>query len=368
MKFSCQQQALSQAINMVSKAVSGKTTLPILSGIFFEAKDGKLRLIGNDLSLSIETYIDAEVTESGNTVIPARLFSELIKKLPDSDITFDVNESNVAKITCMSSDYKIVGLPGNEYPELPDLEDDRSISIDKALFCNMIRQTSFAISQDESRPILTGALLEMNDGKLSMVAIDGFRMAIKNATIKSDINSKAVVPGRTLNEINKLFSSTDTKGDLKISFDDKQALFSSQHLRVYSRLLAGEFINYNQILPSEYKSLVKVNSDSFLNAIDRSFLMARENKNVAIKIDVKDDYLTISSNSEMGSSVEKIHIKLEGHDLEIGFNPKYLIDALKIIDSEEVFLEFNNNVSPCIIKPTDNEHYTYLVLPCRISK
>lgn len=368
MKFSCQQQALSQAINMVSKAVSGKTTLPILSGIYFEAKESHLKLIGNDLNLSIETYIDAHVEEAGNTVIPARLFSELIKKLPDEEVSFDVNDANVAKITCMSSDYKIVGLPGNEYPELPDLEDNKTISIDKSLFCNMIRQTSFSISQDESRPILTGALLEMSDEKLSMVALDGFRMAIKTATIKSGLNSKAVVPGRTLNEINKLFSGMDIKGDLKISFDDKQALFSSQNLRVYSRLLAGEFINYNQILPSEHKSLVKVNANALLNAIDRSFLMARENKNVAIKIDVKDDYLTISSNSEMGSSVEQVKIKLEGQDLEIGFNPKYLIDALKIIDSEEVYLEFNNNVSPCIMKPTDNEFYTYLVLPCRISK
>jgi DNA polymerase-3 subunit beta len=368
MKFICQQQALSQAINMVSKAVSGKTTLPILSGIFFEAKDGQLKLIGNDLNLSIETYIEAEVVEAGNTVIPARLFTELIKKLPDSDVTFDINDANVATISCEDSDFKIVGLPGNEYPELPIIEEEKTIAIDKTLFCNMIRQTSFAISQDESRPVLTGALLEMNDGKLSMVAIDGFRMAIKNATIKSNLSSKAVVPGRTLNEINKLFSGSDAKGDLKISFDDKQALFSTNQLRIYSRLLAGEFINYNQILPSEHKSTVRVDTDKLLTSIDRSFLMARENKNVAIKLDIKDDYLTISSNSEMGSSMEKIHIKLEGHDLEIGFNPKYLMDALKIIDSEEVYLEFNNNVSPCIVKPVDNDYYTYLVLPCRISK
>jgi DNA polymerase-3 subunit beta len=368
MKFSCQQHELSQAINMVSKAVSGKTTLPILSGIYFEAKDNQLRLIGNDLNLSIETYIDAEVTQAGNIVIPARLFGELIKKLPTDLISFDVSDGNVVMINCLESQFKIVGLPGNEYPELPIIADEKSIMIDKALFSNMIRQTSFAISQDESRPILTGALIEINNEKLSMVAIDGFRMAIKTATIKTALNSKAVVPGRTLNEINKLLSSIDGKGDLKISFDDKQVLFSTQKLNVYSRLLSGEFINYNQILPSEYKSLVKVDTDTLLTSIDRSFLMARENKNVAIKIEIKDDTLTISSNSEMGSSEEKVHIKLEGHDLEIGFNPKYLIDALKIIDSEEVYLEFNNNVSPCIIKPVGNDYYTYLVLPCRISK
>ncbi len=368
MKFICHQSDLTSAINMVSKAVSSKTTLPILLGIYLETKEGQLRLIGNDLNLSIETFIDATIIEKGNVVIPARLFTELIKKLPHGEIEIDINENNVATISCMESQYKIVGLPGNEYPELPKIDDNQSILIDKELFSNMIRQTTFAISQDESRPILTGALLEIENGQFNMVAIDGFRMAIKKAFIKTDLVNKAVVPGRTLNEINKLTSQVDSKGDLKIAFDDKQVLFVMNQVKIYSRLLAGEFINYQQILPKEHQSLVKVKTDDFLTAIDRSFLMARENKNVAIKLDIKDEVIEISSNSEMGSSTEHVHIALEGQDLEIGFNPKYLIDALKIIDSEEVFLEFNNNVSPCIMKPTDNDFYTYLVLPCRISK
>ncbi len=368
MKFKCQQNILSNAINMVSKAVSSKTTLPILSGLFFEATNGSLKLIGNDLSLSIETTVEATIIETGSIVIPARLFSELIRKLPNEEITFNINENHVVEITCGDSNFKIVGLPGNEYPELPNMDQENSFLIDKELFANMIRQTSFAISQDESRPILTGALLEIENGKFNMVAIDGFRMAIKKAIIKTDLNKKAVVPGRTLNEINKLLSQNDSKGDLRISFDDKQVLFSTGDLKVYSRLLAGEFINYNQILPTEHKSVAITSTDSFLTAIDRSFLMARENKNVAIKFEVKDDFIKITSNSEMGSSVEKVHIKLEGQDLEIGFNPKYLIDALKIVDSEDIKIEFVNNVSPCIIKPMDNDNYIYLVLPCRISK
>lgn len=368
MKFKCQQNLLSAAISMVSKAVSSKTTLPILSGIYFEATDGMLKVIGNDLNLSIETSLTAEIVEEGSIVIPARLFSELIRKLPNEEITFIINENHVVDVTCGESSFKIVGLPGNEYPELPIIDDHNSFLIDKELFANMIRQTSFAISQDESRPILTGALLEIENGKFNMVAIDGFRMAIKKAIVKTDLSKKAVVPGRTLNEINKLLSQSDNKGDLRISFDDKQVLFTTPGLKVYSRLLAGEFINYNQILPTEYKSIAIAETDQFLTAIDRSFLMARENKNVAIKLEVKDDIIKITSNSEMGSSIEKVHIKLEGQDLEIGFNPKYLIDALKIIDSEDLRLEFVNNVSPCIIRPTDNDNYIYLVLPCRISK
>ena len=368
MKFKCQQSLLSSAINMVSKAVSSKTTLPILSGIYFDANNGLLKVIGNDLNLSIETSIDATVLEEGSIVIPARLFSELIRKLPNEEILFDINENHVVDIICGESSYKIVGLPGHEYPELPIIDHNNSFLIDKDLFAGMIRQTSFAISQDESRPILTGALLEIENERFNMVAIDGFRMAIKKAIVKTNLNKKAVVPGRTLNEIGKLISQSESKGDLRISFDDKQVLFTTGDLKVYSRLLAGEFINYNQILPNEYKSMAVTNTDLFLTAIDRSFLMARENKNVAIKLEVKDEYIRITSNSEMGSSVEKVNIKLEGQDLEIGFNPKYLIDALKIIDSEDIKIEFVNNVSPCIIKPMDHDNYIYLVLPCRISK
>lgn len=368
MKFTCQQHDLSTAINLVSKAISSKTTLPILSGIYFEAIDNSIRIIGNDLNLCIETFMNAEVIEKGSVVIPSRMFIELIKKLPNSIIEIDISENNVISINCDDSSFKLIGLPGNEYPELPFIEDKSIFEIDKELFSNMIRQTSFAISQDESRPILTGALLEIENGHFNMVAIDGFRMAIKSANIKTPLTNKAVVPGRTLNEINKIISQLDTKSDLKIALDEKQVLFMVDKLKVYSRLLAGEFINYTQIIPSEFKSTVKVNTEQFLTCIDRAYLVAKENKNVSVKLEIKDDLIKISSSSEVGSSMERVKINLEGNDLEIGFNPKYLIDALKVIDSEEIYMELINNVSPCIIKPIDHESYTYLVLPCRISK
>ncbi|MGX8796502.1 DNA polymerase III subunit beta [Fusibacter sp. JL298sf-3] len=368
MIFKCHQSALSTAINIVSKAVSSKTTLPILAGIYFESIPGGIKLIGNDLNLSIETQIEAQVEREGAIVMPSRLISELIKKLPDADIEFVINDNNVVDIHCMNSSYKLIGLPGNEYPELPIIEDKNAFQMDKELFSNMIRQTSFAISQDEARPILTGALLEIENGKFNMVAIDGYRMAIKNAVIKTDLSQKVVVPGRTLNEISKLVSQFEHKNDLKIAFDEKQVLFTIHNVKVYSRLLAGEFINYNQILPTEYKSVLTVKTDDLFTCLDRSFLMARENKNVAIRLDIKDDQLKIISNSEMGSAVETLPIGLEGQDLEIGFNPKFLIDALKVIESDEIQMHFVNNVSPCIIKPVDTDNYTYLVLPCRIAK
>ena len=216
MKFKCQQNELSNAIQMVTKAISSKTTLPILTGIYFEAKNGQVKLIGNDLNLCIETYISAHDIEEGSVVIPSRLFSELVRKLPNEIVSFSINDSQVIELKCLESNYKLVGLPGNEYPELPIIEDENSFLIDRELFANMIRQTSFAISQDESRPVLTGALLEIENGIFNMVAIDGFRMAIKKAIVKTELVKKAVVPGRTLNEINKLLSQGDTKGDLRI--------------------------------------------------------------------------------------------------------------------------------------------------------
>lgn len=368
MKFKCKQSDLSTAIAIVSKAVSSKTTKPILSGIYFEAKDHQLKLIGNDLNMCIETSIDADIEIEGSIVMPSKLFTELIRKLPDAPVEFIINDTHMVDIHCLNSTYKLVGLPGQEYPELPLIEESNSFYMDKELFGHMIRQTSFAISQDESRPVLTGALLEIENGKFNMVAIDGFRMAIKNATIKTDLVKKVVVPGRTLNEIGKLIHQIESKSELKVAFDDKQVLFNVGNIHVYSRLLSGEFINYNQILPSEYKSVITVKTNDLYNGLDRSFLMARENKNIAIRLDIKDDQLQIVSNSEMGSAVEIVPITLEGQDLEIGFNPKYLIDALKVIESEEIKMHFVNNVSPSIIKPMDTDNYTYLVLPCRIAK
>lgn len=368
MKFSCMQPYLSDAVNTVFKAVSSKSPQPILAGIYIEASDNTLRLIGNDLNFSIEMTIEADVLDPGTIVIPARLFSELLRKLPAEPVLVEVSEAQHIKITCASSHYTLIGLPGEEYPEPPVIHEDSAFLIDKALFSNMIRQTHFAISQDESRPILTGALLEIENGIFNMVALDGFRMAIKSVTVKTDIQKKAVVPGRTLSEINKLISSGTEHSDLKISMDERNILFASGNIKASSRLLAGEYINYNQIIPNDFKSVASTQTDLLTMAIDRSFLVAKENKNVAIKLDIKDDYLTITSVSEMGDSTERVRIQLEGQDIEIGFNPKYLLDALRVMDSERLIMKCINGVSPCIIKPSDSDTYMYLVLPCRISR
>jgi len=232
---------------------------------------------------------------------------------------------------------------------------------------DMIKQTIFAISQDETRPVLTGSLIEIKEGKFTMVSIDGYRLAIKKANIDNLKNNKAVVPGKTLNETLKIISSFEDEEQLNICFTDKHILFSTENVRIVSRLLDGEFINYSQIEPKDFKSKLTSKLDEFLNGIERASLMARESKNNFIKFSIKDDLLVISSNVEIGSAHEEIKIKLDGKDIDIGFNPKYIIDVLKVIDSEEIEMELTTSVSPCIIRPLNDKNYTYIILPVRMA-
>ncbi|MCG8540979.1 MAG: DNA polymerase III subunit beta [Clostridia bacterium] len=367
MKIICSQKELSTAVNIVQKAVSTKTTLPILKGILLEAKDDKLKLVGNDLDIGIENCIKTKTIKEGSVVISSRLFGDIVRKLPSSDVEIEVDDHNNVFIRCENSDFKLMGQPAIEFPELPYVEEENSYIIGQDLFKNMIRQTIFATSQDETRPILTGSLIEIEKKNISMVAIDGYRLAIRKAYLNTDIDNKAVIPSKTLNEINRILGN-EAEGDIHISFTDKHILFTLDETRIISRLLEGEFINYLQIIPKEYKSRAKVSTKSLLDSIERASLVAKEGKNNLIKFSIKDDIMDVSSNVEIGSVNEEVRIELEGEDLDIGFNSKYLLDALRVIDSEEIYLEFTTGVSPCIMKPADNENYTYLLLPVRLSK
>lgn len=366
MKIICSQKKLNAAVNIVQKAVSTKTTLPILKGILLEAKDNKLKLVGNDLDIGIENHIEANIVREGSIVISSRLFGDIIRKLPDSDIEIDVDGQNNISIKCQNSDFKLVGQPSIEFPDLPYVEEENTYLIGQDLFRNMVRQTIFATSQDETRPVLTGALIEIGENNISMVAIDGYRLALRKAYIDTNIFNKAVIPGKTLSEVSRILGN-ESEGDIHISFTDKHILFTIDEIKIISRLLEGEFINYEQIIPREFNSKVKVKTRDLLNSIERASLLAKEGKNNLIKFSIKDESMAISSNVEIGSVKEEVDIELEGDDIDIGFNSKYLIEALKVVDSEDINLEFTTSVSPCIMKPGDNENYTYLVLPVRLS-
>lgn len=365
MKFSCNQRDLTEGLNSVQKAVSVKTTLPILKGILIETDGEFLKLTGNDLNLGIEARIPAMIEEHGSVVVSSRIFGEIVRKLPETRLNFTVDESHQVSIDCEHSSFNLLGQSGVEFPELPQVEDSESFTLSQDLFRSMIRQTIFAISQDEARPILTGVLVEADKGEMSMVAIDGYRLALRKAEIDPSISKRAVIPGKTLSELSRLMTGENDE-KVKISMSDRHILFEIDDIRIVSRLLEGEFIKYGQIIPKENKSLITTNVTDLTNAIERASLMAREGKNSSIRFTIKDDLMTIRSNVEIGSVREELRIELEGEDIEIGFNPRYMLDALKIMESDSVVLEMTTPVSPCIMKPVDSDSYLYLVLPVRM--
>ncbi|MCX7884600.1 MAG: DNA polymerase III subunit beta [Caloramator sp.] len=363
MKFTCEKELLENAINTVQRASSNKTTYQILEGILIKAIDNKVILTATDLDLGIETYINADVSKNGSIVVNSKLFGDFIRKLPNDIIMIEVKDNNVS-IKCNKSEFVIVGNNPDEFPSLPSINENTMYEISQDLLKNMIRQTIFAIAQDETRPILTGILFEIKDGILNFVALDGYRLALKSENIESFQNISAVIPGKTLNEISKILEPTDDI--VKITFTPNHILFAFDNTKIISRLLDGEFINYRQIVPDEYKLRVKVFKNELLNSIERASLLAREGKTNLIKFEISDDKMVITSNSQIGKVYEEISIELEGEGIKIAFNSKYFVDVLRIIDSEEIYLEFSTNVSPCVVKKCDSNNYIYLVLPVRL--
>ncbi|MDD4503522.1 MAG: DNA polymerase III subunit beta [Clostridiaceae bacterium] len=366
MKIITTKSTLLESINIVQKAAPSKTTLPILEGILFDAKNGKLKLTATDLEIGIETVSNVDVIEPGKVVLSSRMVGDIVRKLPDADIEIETAEKNLVCIKSEGSNFKIVTLPYDEYPELPVVKKENGITLKQNILKDMIRKTIFAVSSDEIRPILTGVLFDVSGDKLTMVALDGFRMAVKWNGIINDNNFRAVIPGKTLSEIGKILNENE---------ENVNIYFSKNHIQVQigetiivSRLLEGEFINYKQIIPSEYKIKVKVSSNMLMEACDRAALFARDSSNNMIKFEINDDLMVIMSNSQNGDVHEELKIQKEGNDIEIAFNAKYFIDVLKVIDGEEITIEFTTNVSPSIIRPCNNTDYLYLVLPARFKK
>lgn len=364
MKFTCSQKKLSNSINIVQKAISSRTTLPILEGIFIKAYKGVLKLIGNDLDLGIECFLNADIQEEGAIVVPFRIFGDIIKKLPDTDVEIEVNDNYLVNIKSLNSNFTIQGIMPDEYPDLKYVEEKDPIEIEQRFLKEMIQHTIFAVATDETRPILTGALIEIKDGNINMVCLDGYRLALRKGVINKDTEINVIVPGKTLNEISRIMEDSDEK--ISITIDEKHILFDMGYTRIISRLLSGEFINYTQIIPQEYKTRIKVDIVSLYNSIERASILAREGKNNLIKLTIKEDKLIINSNSEIGTAHEEVPIVMEGKEMIIAFNSRYFMDILKSITGEEVYIDFTTNVSPCIFIPQEGDNFTYLLLPVRI--
>lgn len=364
MKFICEKQKLQEGISISSKAITGKTTMPILEGIYISTKDNQLKLIGSDMDVSIETMVDADIKEEGSIVIDSRIFGEIIRKLPNSEIIIETLENEIIQITCQKSVFNLVYMNGDDYPELPKINESLSVEVPQNILKSMIRGTSFAIAQDETRPILQGILFEVKDKKLNLVALDGYRLAIRTEFLDNDNDIEVVIPGKTLNEVSRILE--DISDIVKITFTDNHILFNLSNTKIISRLLDGKFVNYSSLLPQEYKILLDVKKQELQNCIERASLMAKDSNSNLIKLDIQEENMIITSNSQLGKVREELNINLQGGEIQIAFNSKYLLDVLKNIEDDEVKLEMTSGVSPCVIKCKNTDNSKYLVLPVRL--
>ena len=366
MKFICEKQKLQEGVSISNKAITGKTTMPILEGIFIKASNNKLTLIGSDMDVSIETTIDANVIEEGTIVVDSRIFSEIIRKLPNSDVNIETLDNDIIQITCEKSIFNLVYMKAEDYPALPEINENISVEVPQDILKSMIRGTSFAIAQDETRPILQGILFEVKEQKLNLVALDGYRMAVRSEYLGNDDNIDVVIPGKTLNEVAKILE--DVEDVVKITFTNNHILFNLDKTKVISRLLEGKFVNYISLLPQEHKILVEVNKQDLQSCIERASLMSKDSNSNLIKLDFNEDNVIITSNSHLGKVREELNVNLQGGELQIAFNSRYILDVLKNIDGNEIYMEMTSSVSPCIIRSKSNDNSRYLVLPVRLMR
>lgn len=362
MKIVCTKSNLLSGVQIVSKAVPSKTTMSILECILVDTRNGEIKLTANDMELGIETIIDGEIIEKGMIALDARIFLEIVRKLPDNDIMIETNDSYKTTITCEKSKFNIIGKSGEDFSFLPEIERDDSIILSQFTLKEVIRQTIFSIADNDNNKLMTGELFEISNDTLKVVSLDGHRISIRKISLKNAYqNKKVVVPGKTLNEISKILSG-DTDKDVNMYFTDKHILLEFDSTIVVSRLIEGEYFNINQMLSSDYETKVKINKKELLNCIDRATLLVKEGDKKPIIIDIKDGSMQLKMNSTVGSMDEEIDITKEGKDLMIGFNPKFLIDSLRVIEDEEVDLYMVNPKAPCFIRNAE-ETYIYVVLP-----
>lgn len=366
MKIIFSQKKLLDSINVVQRAISPRTTLPILEGILISTEKDVVKIVGTDLQLGIETYIDAEIIEQGSIVVPASIFNDIIRKLPQGDIEFTVTDEYKIELKTYNSLINLQGLDAREFPELEQIEEDNPIEIEEQIFKDMIQRTIFSVSVDETRPIYTGALLEQDQDNITIACLDGYRLAVRKDKVASNPQQiEAVIPGKTLSEVSKIIGNSDKK--LSIIIGEKHVLFDLGYTRIISRLLEGEFLSYKQIIPQDYGIRAKVDTNLLKSSIERACLIAREGDNNLIKFAIKDDNMTITSNSEIGNIFEEVPILLEGNEIDIAFNGRYFLDILRAIEDDEICLDFTTNINPCVVRPLDSDkEYTYLLLPVRV--
>lgn len=362
MKLICSKSNLLHGVNIVLKAVPTRTTMAILECILIDASANEIKLTANDMELGIETKIEGEIAERGVIALDAKIFSEIVRKLPDSDVVIETDASFKTTITCEKAKFNIVGKSGDDFSYIPYIERNEAITLSQFTLKEVIRQTIFSIADNDNNKLMTGELFEIEENHLKVVSLDGHRISIRNIELKNNYeHKKVVVPGKTLQEVSKILPGS-AEEDVNMFLTDNHIVFEFDDTTVVSRLIEGEYFKIEQMLSSDYETKVKINKRELLDCIDRATLLVKEGDKKPIIMNVTDGNMELKINSFIGSMNEDIDIVKEGKDILIGFNPKFFIDALRVIDEEEVSLYMVNPKAPCFIKD-DEGKFIYLILP-----
>lgn len=362
MKIICQKSNLLKSVSISLKAVPSKTTMPILECILIDATTNQIKFTTNDMELGIETIVDGTIEEKGLIALDAKIFYEIIRRLPENQVIIKTDDKLTATITCEKAKFTIPGKSGEDFAYLPIIEREESLTISQFTLKEMIRQTIFSIASNETNKLMTGELFEIKDNYLKIVSLDGHRIAIRRMELKKDYaDRKVVVPGKTLNEISKILSG-EIDDIVNIYFSKNHILFEFDQTIVISRLIDGEYFRIDQMLSSDYETKIQVNKKELLDCIDRATLLVKESDKKPIILSITDDNIELKIQSQIGSMDEEIDINKEGKDIMIGFNPRFLIDALRVIDDETVDIYLMNPKAPCFIRD-EQQSYIYLILP-----
>ena len=362
MHIICDKSKLIEGMNIVMKAIPGKTTMMILECVVIEVKDNQIKLIANDLQLGIETLIDGEIKQEGSVAVGAKVFFEIIRKLPSDNVSITVDEDYHMNISCGKAKFNIMAKATDEFPYLPNIVKDKNVNISQFTLKDIIRQTVFSISDNENAKVMTGELFEIHDSELKVVSLDGHRISIRKVKLNQSYDDVSVIiPGKTLIEISKIING-GMDDEVSIFFTDKHVLFEFEDTIVLSRLIEGEYYKIDKMLSTDYETKVTVNKREMLECIDRSTLLLKESDKKPVIIDVQDDYMKFAMNSAIGSMDEDIDASKEGKDIFICFNRRFLMDALRVIDEDEITMYMINPKAPCFIRDQE-ETYIYLILP-----
>ena len=362
MIFSAMKSELQSAVNIAIRAVPSHTTMNILECILIRARGDGLTLTANDMEMGIETHVGASVTESGIIAVEAKMFSDIIRKLPDDIVTFSSDENCLIHISCGKAKFQISGRSGEEFTDIPSVETDLCVTLSQFTLKNVIQNTIFSIASNENSKVMTGELFELSGDILRVVALDGHRIAIRRVALKESYDrTKVIIPGKTLLEISRILSG-ELEETVSIFIASNHVVFEMKRTRIVSRLIEGEFFDVDHMISNDYETRIRINRTELINCVERASLFVKEGDKKPIILEFSESELQISIDSPMGSMDETLDIGKEGKDIVIGFNPRFLLDAIKAISDEEVVMYLINPKAPCFIKDDGNQ-YTYLILP-----